>query len=260
MSLWFRRPHSVIDVWLMVVMCAWLFDIALSAIVNVARFDLGFYAGRVYGLCAATFVLAVLLIENVRLQAHSWASSAGCASSRHRIATTTASALRLYGAVVESSNDAIITKTLDGIITGWNKAAEHLFGYAAAEAIGQPIDIIVPEDRRGRGQGYPEPGRRQRNDRPARDGPDPQGRPGVDVSSNSPLKSANGRDHRRLQDRPRHHRRASRHEKKLRREIEERQRIFETSQDLILVTDGFGNFIQVSPSVKTILGLPARTT
>ena len=48
----------MLDVWLMVVMCAWLFDIALSAIVNAARFDLGFYAGRIYGLCAASFVLA----------------------------------------------------------------------------------------------------------------------------------------------------------------------------------------------------------
>ena len=59
----------VLDVWLMVVMCAWLFDIALSAIFNAARFDLGFYAGRIYGLCAASFVLAVLLIDNVGLQA-----------------------------------------------------------------------------------------------------------------------------------------------------------------------------------------------
>ncbi len=67
--LWFRRSHSVIDIWLMVVLCAWLFDIALSAIVNVARFDLGFYLGRIYGLCAASFVLAVLLIDNVGLQA-----------------------------------------------------------------------------------------------------------------------------------------------------------------------------------------------
>src|SRR5215470_8037786 len=66
--LWFRRPHSVIDVWLMVVMCAWLFDIALSAIVNVARFDLGFYLGRIYGLFAASLVLAILLIDNVNLQ------------------------------------------------------------------------------------------------------------------------------------------------------------------------------------------------
>ena len=67
--LWFRRPHSVIDVWLMVVLCAWLFDIALSALLNGARFDLGFYVGRLYGLCAASFVLAVLLLDNIALQA-----------------------------------------------------------------------------------------------------------------------------------------------------------------------------------------------
>jgi signal transduction histidine kinase len=67
--LWRRRPHSVLDVWLMVVMSAWLFDIALSAVLNGGRFDLGFYAGRVYGLLAASFVLAVLLVEHGRLYA-----------------------------------------------------------------------------------------------------------------------------------------------------------------------------------------------
>jgi len=61
--LWLRRPHSVLDLWLMVVMCAWLCDIALSAVLNGGRFDLGFYAGRIYGLLAATFVLLVLLVE-----------------------------------------------------------------------------------------------------------------------------------------------------------------------------------------------------
>jgi signal transduction histidine kinase len=60
--LW-RRSHSVLDVWLMVVMTAWLFDIGLSALLNAGRFDLGFYAGRIYGLLAATVVLLVLLIE-----------------------------------------------------------------------------------------------------------------------------------------------------------------------------------------------------
>ena len=62
--LWQRRPHSVLDLWLMVVLCAWLFDIALSAVLNAGRFDLGFYAGRIYGLLAASFVLIVLLLEN----------------------------------------------------------------------------------------------------------------------------------------------------------------------------------------------------
>jgi signal transduction histidine kinase/ActR/RegA family two-component response regulator len=65
--LWRCRPHSVLDLWLMVVMCAWLFDIALAGALNAARFDFGFYAGRAYGLLAATFVLIVLLIENGKL-------------------------------------------------------------------------------------------------------------------------------------------------------------------------------------------------
>jgi PAS domain S-box-containing protein len=54
---------------------------------------------------------------------------------------------RLFSAVVESTDDAIVTKTLDGAITGWNRGAERLFGFTAAEAIGRPIGIIVPDDR-----------------------------------------------------------------------------------------------------------------
>jgi len=62
--LWRRQRPSVLDQWLKVVMCAWLCDIALSAVFNGGRFDLGFYAGRVYGLLAASLVLLVLLVEN----------------------------------------------------------------------------------------------------------------------------------------------------------------------------------------------------
>lgn len=61
--LWARRPHTVLDLWLMVVMCAWLFDIALSAGFNASRYDVGWYAGRIYGLLAASSLLIVLLIE-----------------------------------------------------------------------------------------------------------------------------------------------------------------------------------------------------
>jgi len=55
-------------------------------------------------------------------------------------------ALRL-AAIVESSEDAIIGKDLNGIIHSWNEAAERIFGYGAAEAVGRSIAIIVPDDR-----------------------------------------------------------------------------------------------------------------
>jgi PAS domain S-box-containing protein len=50
-------------------------------------------------------------------------------------------------ALVESSDDAIIGKDLDGVITSWNDGAERLFGYTAAEAVGRPVTILVPPDR-----------------------------------------------------------------------------------------------------------------
>src|SRR6187549_554649 len=53
-----------------------------------------------------------------------------------------------YAAIVESSNDAIIAKDLDGVISAWNAAAERMFGYAEREAIGQPIAMIIPADMR----------------------------------------------------------------------------------------------------------------
>jgi PAS domain S-box-containing protein len=51
-------------------------------------------------------------------------------------------------AIVESSDDAIVSKTLDGVIMSWNRGAERIFGYTAAEAVGQHITLIIPEDRR----------------------------------------------------------------------------------------------------------------
>ena len=59
--------YSTLDVWLIVVLCAWVLDIVLSTLANGGRFDIGFYAGRLYGLFAASVVPIVLLVEAGRL-------------------------------------------------------------------------------------------------------------------------------------------------------------------------------------------------
>ncbi|MBU6462832.1 MAG: PAS domain S-box protein [Bradyrhizobium sp.] len=252
--LWLRRPHSLVDVWLMVALCAWLFDIALSAIVNVARFDLGFYFGRVYGLCAASFVLAVLLFDNVALQAR---LSHLLAMLRRQAADERdhhSERERLFSAVVESSHDAIILLTLDGTITGWNKAAERLSGFTAAEAVGNRIDIVIPPELQDRpGEMLEQIARGEAIEqldtvRLRKDGSR------LDISLViSPIRSRTGEVvgasaiARDIGER-------KRAQQALNQQIEERRRIFETSQDLILVTDTEGTFVQVSPSSMTILG------
>lgn len=65
--LWPTRGRSVLDLWLMVTMAAWIFDIGLSAVLNHGRYDLGFYGGRLYGLLASSFVLLTVLTRTLQL-------------------------------------------------------------------------------------------------------------------------------------------------------------------------------------------------
>lgn len=63
-----------------------------------------------------------------------------------QLAVDDITALRL-AAIVESSDDAIVSKNLDGIIQTWNRAAERMFGYTADEAVGRSIRMVIPPDR-----------------------------------------------------------------------------------------------------------------
>ncbi len=63
--LWQRHLRKM-DLWVVVVLCVWLCDLGLSAVLNTGRYDLGWYVGRIFGLLAASFLLIVLLFENAR--------------------------------------------------------------------------------------------------------------------------------------------------------------------------------------------------
>ena len=73
-------------------------------------------------------------------------------SERRRLEHMAASRLRdarLLGAIVESSDDAIVSKSLEGVIQSWNASAERIFGYKASEAVGRHISLVIPPERIG---------------------------------------------------------------------------------------------------------------
>ena len=144
LALWFRRTHSVLDVWLMVVMCAWLCDIALAAVLNAGRFDLGFYAGRIYGLLAASFVLVVLLLETGAL----YRELARLFELERRQAAAEISRINArLQALLDSSPLPIFSLDAAGRIETWNRAAERVFGYPQADIIGRELSAL-PESAR----------------------------------------------------------------------------------------------------------------
>ncbi len=138
--LWFRRPHTVLDLWLVVVMCAWVFDVALSAMLNGGRFDLGFYAGRVYGLLAATLVLIVLLIESTRL----YKQLVGLfADEKHERRREAEERRRIF----ETSLDLILVVDRTGTLLRVSPSSASILGYEPAELIGRnAIDFVHPDD------------------------------------------------------------------------------------------------------------------
>ena len=113
--------------------------------------------------------------------------------------------LARQAAIIESSDDAIISKTLDGVIMSWNRGAEKIFGYPAKEAVGQPMLMLFPPERvkeeadilariaRGESVDHFETVRVRKDGKR------------LDVSVTiSPIRDSAGQNCRRLQNRPRH--------------------------------------------------------
>ena len=115
--------------------------------------------------------------------------------------------LQHFAAIVESSDDAIISKDLNGIITSWNKGAERIFGYLAEEMIGKSIKILIPADLQSEENTIIERIRSRPAHRALRDrAPAQIWRPGRYLADRLADQECARHDRRRLQDRPRHHR------------------------------------------------------
>jgi PAS domain S-box-containing protein len=140
LALGVRRPHTKLDTWLMVVICAWIFDVALSAVFNAGRFDVGFYAGRIYGLVAATVVLLGLLLEMGTLQARlAQLFEAGQQALRHEIEEN--------GRIFETSLDLIMITDRRGRIVRVSPSARTILGYDLEEMVGRSGgDFVYPDD------------------------------------------------------------------------------------------------------------------
>lgn len=153
----------------------------------------------------------------------------------------------MFEALVRSSSDAIITKTLDGVITSWNPGAERIYGYTAEEAVGSSIHLLLPRGREAEEQGVLDRARRgeyvdaYETDRLRKNGTH------ITVSNAvSPIRSADGKVVAVSA--------ISRDVSARKRAEAERDLFFSLSLDLLCLADFDGYFIRLSPSWERVLG------
>jgi PAS domain S-box-containing protein len=141
-ALAWRRPYSVLDVWLMVVLCAWLCDVALSAAFNGRRFDLGFYAGRVYGFMAAAYVLMMMQVETAKMYAH----VARLLTAEQQVRRRESEQRRR---IFETSHDLILVTDRKGYFVQVSPSAKDVLGFEPNEMVGRSAaQFLYTEDLR----------------------------------------------------------------------------------------------------------------
>jgi len=144
-ALFTRRPYSILDLWLFVVLCAWAIDIALVALLNNARYDLGFYLGRTYGLLASGLMMVVLLAEQSKFYA---------ALVDAQRAMQAAAALRenrdVLALAMRAGRMGVWSRDLRTEHVWWSSELEEIFGLAVGSFKGTELDFLdfVHEDAR----------------------------------------------------------------------------------------------------------------
>jgi PAS domain S-box-containing protein len=116
-----KRPRAVLDVWLTIAMSAWAFEVLLSCLLNGGRFDLGFYAGRLYGLAASLFVLGAVAIDNIALHGRLRDTFEEMIETRSR-----AQWQSLLGSVLRQLPDGVLIVDREGRCVMANDLAEQM--------------------------------------------------------------------------------------------------------------------------------------
>ncbi|QOY96240.1 PAS domain-containing protein [Massilia sp. UMI-21] len=135
-----KRPRTVLDVWLTIAMAACVFEVMLACLLNGGRFDLGFYAGRLYGLAASLFVLGAVAIDNIALHGRLRDTFEEMIETRSR-----AQWQSLLGSVLRQLPDGVLIVDRNGRCVMANDQAEHMaarFEHAGKDGTPGPAAML----------------------------------------------------------------------------------------------------------------------